>query len=107
MTVVLDALTALGFAAEAGEIEDKWRMLQNVGGYRSNADYARCFDKTLLNNIAEDAVAAYGAISCVPANRQAGTAKVYTTLNDGWLAFWRDPLRYASWEKAKVGELFV
>jgi hypothetical protein len=104
MAVVLHALTLLGFALEAADIEEKWRMLHKIAGYHSNADYARCFDAKVLKQIAEDAVAAYGAISCITGDAQAGTTTVYTTLNDGWVTFWRDPLGYPSWEKAKVSQ---
>jgi hypothetical protein len=106
MMVALHALTVLGFARAATEIEEKWRMLLTIGGYKPKADYTRCFNRKLLKGIADDAVAAYAAIGCVDAAAQAGKARVYTTLNEGWITFWSDPQGYASWEKAKVSELF-
>lgn len=106
MAVVLDALTSLGFAGEAADIDEKWRMLLKIGGYKSNADYVRCFDKKLLRSIAEGAVAAYEAIACSNANSQAGKARIYDALNQGWKNLWSDPGGYAAWEKTMVTSLF-
>jgi hypothetical protein len=106
MTVALNALAELGYAKEASEIEQKWRMLLNIGGYKQNADYRRCFDAKLLKSVAHDAVIAYKAIGCVSATSQRGHALIYDLLNEGWVTFWSDPSGYAAWERGKVKALF-
>jgi hypothetical protein len=106
MVVILDALTDLGFAKDAAEIEQKWRMLLKIGGYKPNADFTRCFDLQLLRRIALDAVVAYTAIGCFNAHSQAAHAPIYCALNEGWAIFWADPDGYPAWEKAKVTTLF-
>lgn len=102
MIVVLDALTNFGFAAEAADVEDKWRRLLKIGGYRSNADYNRCFERKLLRTIAETATAAYEAIACSSGAAQAGKARTYDVLNNAWQKFWSNPAGYADWEKSMV-----
>lgn len=106
MAVALHALTVLGFSVEAADIEEKWRMLLKIGGYRPSADYSRCFNSKLLQTISKDAVAAYTAIGCIGAAAQTDETSVYSTLNDGWVTFWSNPQGYPAWEKAKVALLF-
>lgn len=107
MTVSLHALTMLGFATEAADIEEKWRMLLTIGGYKPGGDYTRCFEVKLLRAIASDAVAGYDAIGCLDASSHTGKASVYTALNEAWVTFWNSPQDYPAWEKTKVSTLFA
>jgi hypothetical protein len=105
MFVVLEALTLLGFANEAAEIESKWKQLLTVGGYKTNADYHRCFAKPLLKAIAKTAVAGYEGMGCRTSSGQTGL-RIHDTLNEAWKQFWAGPKDYPSWERNRVREIF-
>jgi len=105
MYAILEALTQLGYSKEAANIEEKWRQLLAVGGYRSNSDYERCFAKSLLKMIAKEAVGGYHRMGCRPSSSQAGS-RIHDILNEAWNQFWSDPKHYATWEQSRVLQLF-
>ncbi len=105
MFIILEALTLLGFSKEAAEIEQKWRGLLSIGGYTSNSNYERCFPRSLLRNVAKEAVAGYRAMGCRTSAEKSGMP-VCNCLNEAWTRFWSAPKEYAAWEQDRVRKLF-
>lgn len=72
-----------------------------VGGYEANADYPRCFPKTVLKALPEHAVKVFAALGC----RRSWIRKVHDALNAAWNEFWKQPQDYARWERQRVNGL--
>ena len=104
MLVILEALSQLGYGAQASVIEKQWRELLRVGGYEINADYPRCFPTAVLKAVAEHAVKGFGAMGChfSPAQK---TCRVHNALNAAWDQFWKSPKDYAAWERQQINTL--
>jgi hypothetical protein len=105
MAVVLNVLTTMGFTAEVARIEERWQSFTALVGGRPEPEYRRCFPQTLLAEVcraAQDGVAGMGCRIASPSSRE----EVYTTLNQAWEAFWRDPAGYGAWEERAVAKLF-
>jgi hypothetical protein len=107
MIVILDALTELGHGAQAASIEQNWKTLLGIGGYKATPEFGRCYDRNLLKTIAKSSVSGYRTIGCSPSSSLKGKAKIYDALNEAWSRFWADPSQYAAWEKGQVAQLLV
>jgi len=105
MLVILDALGKLGYKGDAVAIEKKWRSLCSVGGYKSNSNFQMCFPKKILAGVVEDALGGYTAMNC-RCSGPGHTGPVHKLLNDAGRQSWKEPERYAEWEKRKQAELF-
>jgi hypothetical protein len=101
MKAMLYALTMLGFKDEANDIKVKWEELLTISGAKATPEYRRCFPDSLIQRIAEEAVAGVNSIGCCVAGPNTGTP-IYTLLNEAWKEFWRDPVRYIAWEREAV-----
>ncbi|MBI2924207.1 MAG: hypothetical protein HYY24_00700 [Verrucomicrobia bacterium] len=106
MFVALEALTLLGYASEAAEIEAKWNTLLKLAGYRVNPDYERCFPKQLLRVIAAAGVTGYKEMKCRPSSRTSGL-RLHDALNEAWEQFWKTPGNYPAWERKRASQLLT
>lgn len=104
MFVVLEALTSLDYAEDAGRIDDRWRKMLELGAYTGNPDYDRCFPRSLLRAIAINGVNGYKRMGCRSAQDQRGK-RVNKALNEAWRCFWGSPATFADWERATVADL--
>jgi len=104
MFVVLEALTTLGYATDAAQIDNRWRQMLALGSYASNPDYERCFPKSLLQSVAINGVDGYKRMGCRTPQEQGGK-RVHEALNEAWRQFWGSPAKFAQWERATVANL--
>lgn len=104
MAIMLHALTLIGFAQEAVEIEDRWNELLAAGRAHPDPDYRRCFPRYLLETVAEKALAGVKGMNCRVVDPTTDDV-VHNILNGAWKEFWRDPVGYTEWEKSAVETL--
>jgi hypothetical protein len=104
MSALLYGLTLTGFGKEAAEIEGRWNELITAAKAAPDPDYRRCFPDSIIKSMAEKALAGVRGIKCRVAEPVI-SSPVHDILNQAWGEFWRDPARYASWEKNAVEEL--
>jgi hypothetical protein len=104
MKAMLFALQILGFVDEARAIRLKWDELITISGSKPDPEYKRCYPESLLQQIAEVAVAGVKGIGCQVAELKTDTV-VYSLLNQAWTEFWKDSKEYIAWERKAVYEL--
>ena len=98
MSIVLEALTRLGYDKAASDIAVRWRELIASRGFKKDADYQLCFPNEILKRFAEEALAGYRAMNCRCSSANSGN-RVHDLLNEAWSRFWKAPNQYAEWEK--------
>lgn len=104
MKTMLYALRQLGYTDEADQISANWDELVAISGAKAQAEYRRCFPEHLLREIATTAVQGVKDIGCLVANPTL-SAPVYNILNEAWVEFFKDPMRYTDWERTAVQRL--
>lgn len=104
MFVVLEALMTLGYATDAGQIDERWRQVLALGSSVGDPDYDRCFPRSLLRAVAINGVDGYKRMGCRTAQDQRGK-RVHEALNEAWRQFWGHPATFARWERATVAAL--
>jgi hypothetical protein len=104
MRAILFGLEAVGFAAAAASVENKWRELLSHHDAEPEPEYHRCYPDDLLRKVAAHALAGVRAIGCRLAEPSTADP-VHSALNGAWDEFWRSPEAFADWEKAKVAAL--
>ncbi len=105
MQVMLVALSACGFNAEAGTIQSHWTSLSNASGFRPEPEYHRCFPEPLLTALAAHAKGGVEGMHCRLAINSSLDGTVRLALNGAWERFWAAPDRYAQWEQDEVPKL--
>jgi hypothetical protein len=106
MTVILESLVLLGYGADAQSIEAKWQELNACAGHKTNADYQRCFPRSVLKQFATVALAGYQAMGCRLSARDS-QCRIHDLLNGAWGEFWKSPTGFARWEQEARAKLLA
>jgi len=106
MQVMLRALSASGFSAEALTIDGRWLNLLTQAGAKPEPEYHRCYPDDLLIRIAEHARAGVEAIGCRLATPTTSDP-IHSALNAAWEEFWRSPEEFVDWERKIVEQLML
>ncbi|MCY3711203.1 MAG: hypothetical protein OXG26_20130 [Caldilineaceae bacterium] len=104
MRAALLMLTALGFDAEAKQIEETWRDYLRIMDYSPAPEYRQCYPDILLSgtvSAAEEGIKGSGVVVAEPDTLVPGVA----LLNDAWQEFWQAPEDYQAWETEKLKAL--
>ncbi|MGH9845356.1 MAG: hypothetical protein ACREEM_42120, partial [Blastocatellia bacterium] len=104
MAVMLDALTLMGFAKEAAEIEARWNRFAATAQSQPEAEYRRCFPNHIIKLLAEKALEGVNGMQCRIARPETNDY-VHGIFNQAWDEFWRNPASYVEWEKRAVEAL--
>jgi len=105
MSVMLRGLELIGLAEESARLGSVWSSMLATLGTRPEPEYVWCYPKSLLKQIAEEALAGVRDIHVrIFRNAEAGT--VASQLNAAWAKFWADPAGFPPWESAAVERLF-
>lgn len=104
MTVLLLALSQMGFGSQAGEIQNRWQELQHISGAKAPPEFARCYPRALLKNMVDEILDGVRAMGCRIAAPDTDDA-VHRLLNQAWEKFWNPLTPYVDWEKQAVCEL--
>jgi hypothetical protein len=105
MSVMLRGLELIGLAEESARLGSAWSSMLAALGARPEPEYIWCYPKSLLNQIAEQALLGTQEIN-VRIFRSAEGGTVSSELNVAWEEFWSDPVGFQAWEKAAVERLF-
>lgn len=104
MDAMLMALGLMGFEAERIEIGSRWNDLLKMDNVQPNPEYERCFPKSTLLAVAEQALRGVRALGCDIA--QPGAPRpIAAILNEAWLQFWTHPDDYVAWETSAAERL--
>ena len=101
MRAALVMLTAIGFDAEAKQIEKAWREYVEIMGYHPVAEYHQCYPQTLMTGIvsaAQEGIEGTGVVVAKPDS----LVSVVGLLNGAWQEFWRAPEDYQAWEAKQL-----
>lgn len=104
MQAMLDALCLIGFEEEASAIENRWNDLIKLLGARPEAEYNRCFPKSVFNLLLDKNLKGVKAMNCRIAQPTTNDS-VHTTLNEAWKSFWRNPSDYFRQEARLIDAL--
>ena len=106
MRAALMMLAATGFDAERKLIEEAWRDLIEIMGYRPTAEYRQAYPEPLLSEIvstAQEGIVGTGVVTAKPD----ALTPIVDLLNSAWRKFWRAPKDYQAWEAAQLDDLRV
>ena len=104
MRAALLMLTALGFEAEAKQIEGTWRDYLEIMDYSPAPEYRQCYPEILLSgtvSAAQEGIEGSGVVTAEPDALVPGVA----LLNDAWQKFWQAPQSYQAWEAEQLEAL--
>jgi hypothetical protein len=105
MWVILHGLELMGFNDASCRIASAWASIHATVGARPEPEYAWCYPKSLLRQIAADALAGTREIhSRILQDTEKCT--VAAKLNSAWDKFWSDPAGFPKWEQQEVELLF-
>lgn len=104
MQAMLDALCLIGFDEEASAIENRWNDLIKLLGAKPEAEYNRCFPKSVFNLLLDKNLKGVKAMNCRIAQPTTNDS-VHTTLNEAWKSFWRNPSDYFRQEARLIDAL--
>ncbi|MDP9316378.1 MAG: hypothetical protein M3R24_36920 [Chloroflexota bacterium] len=104
MMAILYGLRLAGFADEADDVTCRWQQFIELTEYSASAEYLRCFNRELLQKLAEIGYYAVQQMGCQIAELTTSD-RMYTLFNTAWQQFWHDPKRYARWEAQAVQQL--
>lgn len=106
MQAMLDALCLIGFDEEASAIENRWNGLIKLLGVKPEAEYNRCFPKSVFNLLLDKNLKGVKAMNCRIAQPTTNDS-VHTTLNEAWKSFWRNPSDYFRQEARLIHALKI
>lgn len=106
ISVVLKGLIKCGFTSEVATINARWGQFLQLVDSREEPEYRRCFPDALLNAVCEAAWEGVNAMGCRVASPATKDA-VYTSLNQAWDEFWKNPSGYGTWEQRAVATLLT
>ncbi|MDE0142856.1 MAG: hypothetical protein OXI80_14385 [Caldilineaceae bacterium] len=104
MRAALLMLTALGFDAEAKQIEETWRDYLRIMDYSPAPEYQQCYPEILLSgtvSAAQEGIKGSGVVVAEPDTLVPGVS----LLNDAWQEFWQAPEDYQAWETEQLKAL--
>ena len=104
MTIMLDALSALGEKETAARIENKWTGLLTAAVQKEPGDFHRYYPRQILSKCVDEAFEGFKAMQCKPWPGSNDDV-VRKTLNAAWEQFWAAPNSYSAWEKANAEAL--
>lgn len=104
MQIILEALRRTGFVTEARQIAIRWKQFLDVAEYEPTAEYGRCYNTDLLNQLVEISYQSIEQMGCRIVNPSTSDP-VYTLLNTAWNQFWNSPNSYPQWEASAVQQL--
>lgn len=104
MDSMLYALNLCGYSQEAAQIKSYWDELTNAVGLVAEPEYHRCYPPHILLALTDKCFSGMQAMGCILASPQ-NEQKIYQTLNQAWVEFWKNPSKYSIWEKAAIEDL--
>jgi len=105
MSVMLRGLELIGLAEESARLGSAWSSMLATLGARREPEYTWCYPKSLLKQIAEQALLGTQEIN-VRIFRSAEGGTVSSELNVAWERFWSDAVGFQAWERDAVERLF-
>ena len=105
MTLILKALSKIGYCKEAESIRSHWLKFIKAFEVTPPAEYRRCYPDDLLDKICDYALEGITDMKCRIASPQTGD-KIHTLLNQAWNKFWSNPIKYVEWEERAVEQLW-
>lgn len=103
--VMITALRASGFSADADQIAVRWFELLQLTGETASDEFPLCYPSPTLVWMADLARIAYLKMGCHCVTPTSQTS-VQATLGQAWAEFWKDSASYVPWEVASAAKLF-
>lgn len=104
MTIMLYGLRNSGFSDVGDVIKTRWEEMISISGMKPEPEYFRCFPDSLLEKIADKALAGFQAMGC-KITSPSTNGPIFELLNQAWSQFWQNPTGYAEWEHESVNKL--
>jgi hypothetical protein len=105
MSVMLHGLELIGLGEESGRISSAWSSVLGTLGGNPEPEYHWCYPKSLLKQIAEEALRGTEEIN-IRTYRTGDAGTVASEMNAAWKKFWSDTAGFPTWEKDAVERLF-